>query len=311
MAVETGSGVRPSSLTAIPPARKGRSLWYDAWRQLKKNKLAVAGLIFIIVLAIASYGAPLFAPYSYDEGPLDFSDARIPPRFPDHLMGTDKYSWDVLSRILYGGQVSLTVGIIGALTALIIGATYGAISGYMGGRVDNGMMRMVDVLYGFPTLLFVILIMVVLPAENFIQDMTNIFIAIGIVSWMGMARLVRGQFLALREKEFVDAARMVGVRPMTIIFRHLLPNSIGPAIVWLTLTIPTLILTEAILSFIGLGVRPPFPSWGQMISEAWRGMQSSPHLVIFPGLAIVLTMLAFNFLGDGLRDALDPRHRRD
>lgn len=294
-----------------PKAKKGRSLWYDAWRQLVKNKLAVGGLIFIIILAVASYGAPIFAPYEYDEGPLDFSDARIPPRWPDHIMGTDRNSWDVFSRILYGGQVSLTVGIIGSLTALIIGGVYGAISGYLGGTADNVMMRFVDVLYGFPTLLFVILIMVVLPSENFVQDMINIFVAIGVVGWMGMARLIRGQFLSLREKEFVEAARMVGVRPFTIILRHLLPNSIGPAIVWLTLTIPTLILYEAILSFIGLGVRPPFPSWGQMISEAWRGLQSSPHLTIFPGLAIVLTMMAFNFLGDGLRDALDPHTRRD
>ena len=309
MAVETG--IHQPGLAVPPKEKKGRSLWYDAWRQLLKNKLAIAGLVFVTVLSVASYGASFWAPYSYDEGPLDFSDARIGPRWPDHLMGTDKYSWDVFSRLLYGGQVSLTVGIIGATTALIIGATYGAISGYIGGRVDDVMMRFVDVIYGFPTLLFVILIMVVLPSENFLQDMVNIFVAIGIVSWMGMARLIRGQFLALREKEFVEAAHMVGVRPFSVIFRHLLPNSIGPAIVWLTLQIPTLILYEAILSFIGLGVRPPFPSWGQMISEAWRGMQSSPHLVIFPGLAIVLTMMAFNFLGDGLRDALDPHQRRD
>jgi len=297
-------------VAAPPKTQKGRSLWYDAWRQLIRNKLALAGLIFIVVLAVLSYGAPIFAPYSYAEGPLDFSDARIPPRWPDHLMGTDRYSWDVFSRVLYGGQVSLTVGIIGSLTALVIGATYGAVSGYLGGKIDNVMMRLVDVLYGFPTLLFVILIMVVLPSENFIQDMANIFIAVGIVSWMSMARLIRGQFLALREKEFVEAAHMVGARPFTIIFRHLLPNSIGPAIVALTLNIPVLILYEAVLSFIGLGVRPPFPSWGQMISEAWRGLQSSPHLTIFPGLAIVFTMMAFNFLGDGLRDALDP-HQRD
>jgi oligopeptide transport system permease protein len=187
--------------------------------------------------------------------------------------------------------------------------TYGAIAGFLGGHVDNLMMRFVDVMYGFPTLLFVILIMVVLPSESAVQGMINIFIAIGVVGWMGMARLIRGQFLSLREKEYVLAAQMVGAGPARIISRHLLPNSLGPAIVSLTLGIPNLILTEAVLSFIGLGVPPPLPSWGQMVNEGWQGLRASPHMTIFPGLAITLTMLAFNFLGDGLRDALDPTMR--
>jgi oligopeptide transport system permease protein len=171
------------------------------------------------------------------------------------------------------------------------------------------MMRFVDVMYGFPTILFVILIMVVLPSENAVQGMINIFIAVGIVGWMTMARLIRGQFLSLREKEYVEAAYMVGARPTAIVSRHLLPNSLGVAIVAVTLSIPSLILLEAVLSFIGLGVPPPYPSWGQMINEGWRGLRATPHLTIFPGLAITLTILAFNFLGDGLRDALDPMMR--
>ncbi|MEW6566858.1 MAG: ABC transporter permease [Chloroflexota bacterium] len=288
-------------------AERGVSLWQDAWRRLLRNRMAVAGLLFIGVLVFAYATADFLPPYSYREA--DYQNTRIGPQWPDHIFGTDKLGRDIFSRVWWGVRVSLTVAIVGSLTSLTIGITYGSISGYLGGQVDNLMMRFVDMMYGFPTLLFVILIMVVLPSENAIQGMVNIFIAIGVVGWMGMARLIRGQFLSLREKEFVLAARMVGAGPARIISRHLLPNSLGPAIVALTLNIPSLILTEAVLSFIGLGVPPPYPSWGQMVSEGWRGLRTSPHLTIFPGLAITLTMLAFNFLGDGLRDALDPTMR--
>jgi oligopeptide transport system permease protein len=288
-------------------AERGVSLWQDAWRRLLRNKMAVAGMLFILLLFFCFITADFLPPYSYREA--DYDNTRIGPRFPDHLFGTDKLGRDVLTRVWWGVRVSLTVGVVGSLTSLIIGITYGSIAGYIGGRVDNLMMRFVDVMYGFPTLLFIILIMVVLPSENAVRGMINIFIAIGIVGWMGMARLIRGQFLSLREKEFVLAARMIGAGSARIISRHLLPNSLGPAIVSLTLGIPGLIMTEATLSFIGLGVPPPYPSWGQMVAEGWRGLRNTPHLTIFPGLAITLTMLAFNFLGDGMRDALDPTMR--
>jgi oligopeptide transport system permease protein len=287
-------------------AERGVSLWQDAWHRLVRNRMAVAGMIFIGILVFAAITADLLPPYSFRKA--DYENTRVPPR-PDHIFGTDRMGRDLFSRIWWGTRISLTVAIVGSLTALIIGITYGAISGYLGGWADNLMMRFVDVMYGFPTLLFIILIMVVLPSESAIQGMLDIFIAIGIVGWMGMARLIRGQFLSLREKEFVLAARMVGAGSGRIISRHLLPNSLGPAIVSLTLGIPGLILTESVLSFIGLGVPPPYPSWGQMVSEGYGGLRAMPHLSVFPGLAITLTMLAFNFLGDGLRDALDPTMR--
>ena len=287
-------------------SERGVSLWQDAWHRLLRNRMSLVGLIFIALMIFCFITGDFLPPYSYREA--DYDNTRVAPQL-DHIFGTDKMGRDVFSRIWWGTRVSLTVGVVGSLTSLIIGITYGSIAGYLGGQTDNLMMRFVDVMYGFPTLLFIILVMVVMPSETAIQGMINIFIAIGIVGWMGMARLIRGQFLSLREKEFVLAAQMVGAGPARIISRHLLPNSLGPAVVSLTLGIPGLILTEATLSFIGLGVPPPYPSWGQMLSEGWRGLRSSPHLTIFPGLAITFTMLAFNFVGDGLRDALDPTMR--
>jgi len=277
------------------------SLWRDAWNRLLKNRMAMVGLVFVLIVVLAAVLAAWVAPYHYKE--TDFKDIRKPPS-AEHLMGTDKLGRDVFSRIIWGAQVSVTVAVVGSLTALVIGLTYGSISGYLGGRIDNYMMRFVDVMYAFPTILFIILIMVVLG-----PGLVNIFIGIGAVGWMSMARLVRGQFLSLKEKEFVEAARMIGASDIEIIARHLLPNSLGPIVVAITLNIPYLILLESVLSFIGLGVPPPFPSWGQMISEGWQGMRAVPHLTIFPGLAISISMLAFNFLGDGLRDALDPMMR--
>ncbi len=311
---------------ALEFTRPPVSLWGDAWKRLLRNKAAVAGGVFIIIVIIAAVFAddgfiawaldrdpqPLLAPYRYDD--VDFTNTRASPSFerPEsggfpHIFGTDKYGRDVFSRIIYGGRISIAVGVFGSLVIMIFGLAYGSISGYLGGRADMLMMRFVDVMYAFPTLLFIILIMVILGSTSGFPAVRNLVISIGVVSWMGMARLVRGQFLSIKEKEYTLAARMIGAGDMAIITRHLLPNSLGPIIVSLTLGIPGLIMFEATLSFIGLGVPPPFPSWGQMLNEGWRAMRADPHLVIFPALMLSLTMLAFNFLGDGLRDALDPQ----
>ena len=308
--------------------RPPESLWRDAWRRLLRNRVAVAGGIFIIIVVVAAIFADdgiiawalgrepqqLLAPYDYEEP--DFENTRARPslqrtaegRFP-HILGTDKYGRDVFSRIIYGGRISIAVGVICALVIMIFGLAYGSVSGYLGGRVDTLMMRFVDIMYAFPTLLFIILIMVILGSTAGFAAVRNLVLAIGLVSWMGTARLVRGQFLSIKEQEYVLAARMVGARNLAIIVRHLLPNSLGPIIVSITLSIPGLIMFEATLSFIGLGVPPPVPSWGQMLNEGWKAMRANPHLIAFPALMLSLVMLTFNFLGDGLRDALDPQMR--
>jgi oligopeptide transport system permease protein len=308
--------------------RPPESLWRDAWRRLLRNRAAVVSGIFLIVITVVALLAddsfiawalnrgpnPLVAPYGYKE--VDFGNTRASPnlqrtaegRFP-HIMGTDKYGRDVFSRIIFGGRVSIAVGIFGSLVIMFFGLTYGMISGYLGGRADTAMMRFVDIMYAFPTLLFIILLMVIFGSTAGFPAIRNMVLGIGLVSWMGMSRLVRGQFLSLREKEFVEAARMVGASDAAIIARHLLPNSLGPIVVYVTLNMPNLIMFEATLSFIGLGVPPPFPSWGQMINEGWRAMRTDAHLILFPAVTLSLVMLAFNFLGDGLRDAMDPQMR--
>jgi oligopeptide transport system permease protein len=308
--------------------RPPESLWRDAWRRLLRNRAALAGGVFVLIVVVAAVFAddgiiawalgrpaePLLAPYGYKE--VDFQNTRVSPslvrtangKFP-HVMGTDKYGRDVFSRIVYGGRISISVGVFGSLVILIFGLAYGAVSGYLGGQTDTLMMRFVDIMYAFPSLLFIILLMVVLGSTAGFPAIRNMVLGIGLVSWMGMARMVRGQFLSLREKEFVEAARMIGARDVSIIARHLLPNSLGPIIVSVSLGIPALIMFEVTLSFIGLGVPPPFPSWGQMLSEGWRAIRVDPHLILFPALMVSAFMLAFNFLGDGLRDALDPQMR--
>jgi oligopeptide transport system permease protein len=284
------------------PARKTRGLWRDAWRRLLRNKLALAGMLliaFVILVALLADVLPLPDPtFQYPNSSYAHPTAA-------HLLGNDQLGRDVLSRLVHGARVSLSVALFAQAIILAIGLTVGGVAGYVGGRVDNWLMRFTDVFYAFPDLLFVIIITTALGAS-----LTNIFLAIGLVNWTDLARLVRGQMLTLRERDYVSAARSLGASSPRILLNHLLPNAAGPVIVRLTYGIPQAIFTEAVLSFIGLGVRPPQASWGTMVEQGNQAIFSAPHLVLFPAIAIALTMLAFNFLGDGLRDALDPQNTR-
>jgi oligopeptide transport system permease protein len=321
-----------------PLTKKRETAWSDATRRLMRNRAAVMGGIIIIVLVLTAICAPLIAPRTYDAQTL--TDQNKTPTwlsniFPtmkpyvkattDYPLGADYVGRDILSRILYGARISLAVAFIGPFISLIIGVIYGSISGYFGGTVDNVMMRLVDVLYAFPSILFIILLMVfrtsftkappgtlasyIGQADAAMGGLMFIFIGIGLTAWETMARLTRGQVLSLREKEFVEAAHTIGAKDTRIMFRHILPNIVGPLIVSETLSIPSYISTEAFLSFIGLGVNPPTPSWGSMIADGAQTIRTYPNQAIFPALALAVTMFAFNFLGDGLRDALDPRLR--
>jgi len=287
--------------TAVP-RRTSRGLWRDAWRRLMRNKLAMGGLVIIGLLVLVAVFADFLAPY--DPTRL-FPGTSYAPPSAAHWLGTDDVGRDVLSRLIHGARVSLAVGIFAQLIILTIGVTIGGIAGFFGSRVDNYLMRFTDVFYAFPDLLFVIIITAALGAS-----FVNILIAIGLVNWTDLARLVRGQLMTLREREFVSAARSLGAPSGRIIVQHLLPNAAGPIIVRVTYGVPQAIFTEAVLSFIGLGVRPPMASWGTMIERGNQAIFSAPHMVLFPAVTIALTMLAFNFLGDGLRDALDPQNTR-
>jgi len=284
-------------------AEKGTSLSRDAWHRLKKNKMAVASAIVLAVLALTSMLAPFLAPYSYEE--QDLALGAVSPR-PGHWLGTDALGRDQLTRLLYGGRVSLMVGVVATGVALVIGVIYGAVSGYLGGKVDMVMMRIVDIIYALPFTIFVILLMVF-----FGRDIRLLFLAIGAVEWLTMARIVRGQVRSLKQQEFIEAAVALGLRKRRIILRHLIPNALGPIIVYTTLTIPAVMLLEAFLSFLGLGVQPPMSSWGVMIKDGADRMEEFPWLLIFPGLTLAITLFCLNFLGDGLRDALDPRASKD
>ena len=286
-------------------ARKQRSLWSDAWRRLRKNKLAVLGLIIVLTFSVIAILAPVIAPYGQAEV-VDFRLARHHPSWT-WPMGLDANGRDIFSRMVYGAQVSLVVGVLAQAIVLLIGIPLGAISGYFGGMTDNVLMRLVDVIYAIPQLL-----MVLLFVNWWGPGLLNIFLAIGLVGWVTEARLVRGQFLSLREQEYVQAARVAGADGGYIIRKHMLPNSLTPIIVALTFGIPTAIFTEAALSFVGVGIRPPQASWGQMVADGAKPgyIVTDPHMLLFPVLAIGLTMLGFSFLGDGLRDALDPKGSR-
>ena len=286
-----------------PAIEKGSSLWRDAWIKLCKNHLALAGLGLLILLCIVSLLTPWIAPYGYEQQNLLLG--ATPPSM-QHWLGTDVFGRDMLTRIMWGGRVSLTVGFIATAVALAIGVVWGAVAGYMGGRVDMVMMRLVDILYALPFMIFIILLMVV-----FGRSMLLLFFAIGAVEWLTMARIVRGQVMSLRKQEFVEAAHSLGLPQWTIIRRHIIPNTLGPVIVYTTLTIPSVMLLEAFLSFLGLGIQPPQSSWGLLINYGVETMEEYPWLLIFPGIALSLTLFALNFLGDGLRDALDPRTAKD
>lgn len=320
--------------------RRETNLWTDALRRLFHNKAAILGLAIILLLLITYIFAGVIAPYPYDQQlPRDANS--VPPwlvkLFPmtkayakvstAYAFGADDLGRDIFSRVVHGTRVSLTIALMGPLIAVLIGTIYGSVSGYFGGKVDNIMMRLVDMMYAFPTLLLIILMMAFfrssfagISEEGTLRYYMNaldakmggllfIFIGIGITSWMGTARLTRAQVLSVREKEFIEAARSIGSNNRRIMVKHILPNILGPIIVAETLAIPGYISYEAFLSFIGLGVNPPTPSWGIMISDGARSLRSYPHIVLFPAIALALTMFAFNFLGDGLRDALDPRMR--
>ena len=277
-------------------------MWSDALVNLIHNKLAAAGGIIILLIVVVAIFAPLIVHVSPNEQNYD---AILEPPSLSHPMGTDNLGRDTFSRLLYGARVSLAVGIFTQLIVLIIGLPIGAFSGYAGGRTDNIMMRFVDVMYAFPDILLIILLRAVLGGSIYM-----IFLAIGLVAWVNVARLVRGQILSLKQRDFVTATQAMGGTGRYITLRHLLPNSLGPVIVAVTFNVPRAIFAEAALSYIGIGVKPPTPSWGTMIRDGYEVIFAAPHLIAFPAIAIAILMLAFTFLGDGLRDALDPRLRR-
>lgn len=284
-------------------AEKGTSLWEDAWRRLRKNRLALAGLLVLGAFVTIAILTPWIAPYAYDAQNLNLG--ATPPSAA-HWLGTDVFGRDLLTQIMYGGRISLAVGFVATAVALLIGISWGAIAGYLGGRIDAVMMRIVDILYALPFMIFIVLLMVV-----FGRNLLLLFLAIGAVEWLTMARIMRGQVQALRQQEFVEAAISLGLSPLTIVRKHLVPNALGPIIVYTTLTIPSVMLLEAFLSFLGLGIQPPKTSWGLLISYGAETMEEYPWLLIYPGLALTITLFALNFLGDGLRDALDVRRSAD
>lgn len=282
--------------------RPSVTFWQDAWKRLRANKLAMAGLVFVILITLAAIFVPMFSKFNYHT--QDFTVANRTP-YGVHWFGTDQFGRDIFIRVLYGARVSLTIAYVASFLMLVIGVLYGGIAGYVGGFIDSLMMRIVDVIYSIPMMIYVILIMVIRG-----PGLQSIIIAMAISYWVDMARIVRGEILQLKEQEFILAARTLGAPGKRILFKHLVPNSMGPIIVTMTLMIPSAIFTEAFLSFIGLGIPAPQASWGTLASDALGGYMSYPYQLFFPSLAICITMLAFNLLGDGLRDALDPKMRK-
>ena len=292
---------------------KGRSLWVDARRRLFANKAAVLSMAVLAVVALAAILAPLISPYAYDS--IDYSVISCAPDWwpadrlacragGQHWFGTDAVGRDLFVRVLYGGRVSLAIGIVATLVSLLIGVGYGAIAGFAGRRCDALMMRFIDVLYSLPYIFLVIILMVIFNRNFYLT-----FVAIGAVEWLTMARIVRGETLSIRHKEYIEAARAAGVGRLATIGRHVIPNVVSPVVVYMTLTVPNVILAESFVSFLGLGIQEPLTSWGVLISQGADQMESAPWMLVFPSLVMAATLFAFNFIGDGLRDALDPKDR--
>ena len=320
---ETASKIKSNALSQV---EKGESLWVGAWHRLRKNKMALLGSIFIILLIGFSFIGPFFLEdnyYTYQE-----LEQKMQGPNKEYLLGTDHLGRDQLGRIIKGGQISLMVGLVATVVSLTIGIGYGTISGYFGGNIDRFMMRIVDILYSLPFTIFVILLMVFAKdlgdsIDTWFKEMGSnysisgqwnmllLFIAIGAVEWLTMARIVRGQVLSLRKQEFIEACISLGLPTHRIIFRHMVPNVLGPVIVYTTLTIPAVMLLEAFLSFLGLGVQPPTPSWGLLIKDGADRMREAPWMLVYPGAMFALALFSFNFVGDGLRDALDPKTSKD
>ena len=288
-------------------------LWQDAWVRFRRNRLAVAGLSLVIFLIVIALVSPILVKLGVLIDPFkqQVESIETGPGINGHVMGTDILGRDTLSRLMIGSEVSLTVGLLVQGIIFPIGLAIGLAAGYFGGRIDNLLMRFTDIWYAFPDLLFVLVVVSVwhLDGPWYVQ-LIPIFGAIALVNWVGLARLVRGQVLSIKEKEYVEAARSSGSPPMKLILKHLLPNSLGPIIVTLTFGIPQAIFLEAVLSFLGVGIQPPQPTWGQMVFDGYEAIYANPTGVVFPAFAIGFTLLAFTFIGDGLRDALDPRMRR-
>jgi oligopeptide transport system permease protein len=299
---------------AIVKPQRSTGLWADAFGRLRKNRLALVGLVLVSLFLFVGIFGPILAPYPYQVQDIPAIQANgnrpIPPLSDGHLLGTDQLGRDLFSRLLDGARISVSVAIVVQIVIITIGVPIGAIAGWFGGRADNFLMRFTDVIYAFPDLLFIILLSVAFRETVFGQALDGlllVFVAIGITSWVTVARLVRGQLLSLKETEFVEAAKAIGVSERRIVTKHLLPNGMGPIIVAITLGIPGAILAEATLAYIGIGVQPPRASWGSLVAEGQKFIRSEPHLVVFPAIVIALALIGFTFLGDGLRDALDPK----
>lgn len=301
-------------ITSIPSATtaatsKHNSLWDESYKRLKKNKAAVVSAYFILFVCAVALFAKFLAPYAFDEQNVE--RILLSPN-AQNLLGTDSLGRDIFSRLIYGSRISIAVGIFTAVISLLMGTVYGAISGWFGGKIDSLMMRMVDILYSIPALVLLVLAKVTIESLETFKDpearaLFSIFGALSIYGWMGMARIVRGQILQAKQMQYIEAARSLGIGSSSIVMRHILPNILGPIIVTLTFQIPANVMFESFLSFIGLGLQPPYSSWGVLANEGWRSLRTFPHLIISPGIAIFLTMLAFNLFGDGLRDAFDPK----